>query len=132
MFSSSGFGNYVPLLCQAKRGREGGLGLSDRNWGRRKRAMDRATGPGTVLGSVGPPFLHAAEPELPAGAVRVRYRRLATGMAITDCLASLAAFLIAYQINHGLRLPPRDFLAIMIVSAVMWIVLLAWFDLYAV
>ena len=94
--------------------------------------MDRAPGPTTVLGSVASAFLHAAERQIPPGAVRVRYRRLAAGMAVTDGLATLTAFLSAYWINHGLRLPPGDFLAVMIVSAFTWIGLFAWFDLYGV
>src|SRR6266550_2636230 len=132
MFSSSAFGNYVPLLCQAKRGREGGPGLSERPGDGGRGLVDRAAGPATVLGSVAPALLNAAEPQLPRGAVRVRYRRLAAGMAVTDGLAALVAFLSAYQINHGLRLPPGDFLAVMVVSAFTWIGLFAWFDLYGV
>ena len=95
--------------------------------------MDRAVGSGDLLHAVADPVLEVGTGERARSTgVRAQYRRIGMSIAATDGLATLLAWLIAYQIQSGLHRPPADVLSVIAICPFLWIAIFAGFGLYSV
>ena len=61
-----------------------------------------------------------------------KYRRLARFIALTDWLAILAAFSLAYVLRFGLTQPHPDFVLVTLLAPPLWVGLFAGWRLYAI